>query len=765
MSTGDSNFMYKLIMIFNLVMTLVTTCANEHIVENQSTASTVSQRIQDIDDGLRQAAFVLIIVLYALSALAVVILKFAMTDGTTKRILSVITNVLLCLAGISYLSGDNILLWHRRFKTEIGDIEAKDLRSYLVAFSLAFMIMSRIIPYIVNVVDDYRKPSSQTLYVKYISAEKKWELWVPCGYHPMWRTNQKWTFAEKNTKNSLTQQQNATKAANQESDEISPQQSSPLLTRESIGDKIEQICVFRTIELVCILPENNNIDAKVRWMQVGGEFIPRTEIDVTISKMSDSQKQKTETDASQQETGESTALLVKNTDRQIDRQTDRQTDKQTDYCESQILKMKGTSPMIINPDENGSWKGTFQITQFTVENEHQPLASNLKKEKKENPVQTRVLHKTAMTFLFGVYVNLIDYTLIADALYTTVLDEITHQDRNTTEGYDCPKGHIGVAIAILVLLSVAWLIAIFSVIGGSCCRNNYQHIGSWEDFKQRIFIKSVAKKINREIQSELPELFKSILKICTYCSCGQNNNPIPDTSNHNCKLLCLECVTGWVGVLCYGIILVISMAIYIIAFIIATMINCPLFIAILIFVGFIIIVFFLYAPLVYIVVICDLIPHKWQKICCCDSYSCSSGCCDECSGSGGCCDECSGSGCCDKCSGSSSCSCSCDGPISCCTKEGCTWFQCLMGFPIIPIVTLILILYLPTYLIADNKFPWICFLPNDRKTKWKIVRIILLVISFCVNIPFLLYQLISTDIIPFFNKQNHDDEQESQATQ
>ena len=611
-STGDSNILYKLIMGFNLVMTLVATCANEHIVENQSTNSTQTggQKMQDIDDATRQAVYALTIILYIMSAVVVVIVDFAKSDDKCFR---TITNILLLIAGILYLSGDNILLLHRRFAAIIGVTEAKDVRSYMVAISLAFMIMSRMIPYIKKSVDDLEK-LPQTLHVIHNSTDKTWEIRVPRGYHPEWKTKKTWHF-EEITDNPPAQREY-------------PSDSKPM------NLKLEQ--AFSTTKLVSKSPEDN-VEAEVRLIQVPGEFIQRTEIDIKIEYLS----QKKVTLSNSQ---------VKRTQYCI-RQGERRESSSSVECESQILSMKGIMPRMIKRDDSGSWKGTFQITtQFTVDNN----------QRSENPVP----HKTAMTFLLGFYVNLIDYTLIADALYTTVLDEITHQDRNTAEGFDCPEGHIIVAVIILCLLSLAWLIAIIPMVIVSLCSNHYERLGSWEEFKERILIllksNSVPTTTDHTIQTNVAK-FNS--EIEDYCE--QKDNP--GTNHDNC------CCLRWCVCIVYiSSLVVIAITIFSLSAKIAHTIHCTQLRAILGIVGCIIILLFI--GIVTVAVIC-------RKKCARDSECCKS-----------------------------------ENETSNEDQKCATYcFQFLMGV-ILFFATLSLLLYLPMYLIADNKFPWICFLPdNDKK--------------------------------------------------
>ena len=178
-----------------------------------------------------------------------------------------------------------------------------------------------------------------------------------------------------------------------------------------------------------------------------------------------------------------------------------------------------------------------------------------------------------MIFLFDVYVYLIDYTLIADALYTTVLDEITHQDRCITEGYDCPKGHIAVAVVIWILLSLAWLIAILSIVVGSFCSNRYERLGSWEDFKERnlsIVPKSIAKSINL-ILSQLKSQFKQ----------KDDQETGGNKGNYNCKLWRKCCLCSF-GVIVFILTLAMGITLYIILWIIATKNLCGVLIAVLI---------------------------------------------------------------------------------------------------------------------------------------------------------------------------------------
>ena len=574
-AAGDSNFLYKLIMSFNLVMTFVTACANEHIVENPSTASTGSpaqtgdQKIQNTDDGIRMAAYAFFIIVYILSAVAVIVLNFVMSDESDKekKNFRFIADSFLFLAGILYLSGDNILLLHRRFETKIWGTEARDVRSYLVAISLALMIISRIIPYIMNLMEDYGKPSSETLEVSYNCKNKTWEIWVPGGYHPKWKTDQNWLFKEKIDIPSAPQK---------------------YLSDIDLRELKQIIHVFATKELVSESQEDI-IEAKVRLIEVHGEFIPRTEIDINI--------------------------IVK---KKIEKK-----------YESQILSLKGTSPVT---NVSHSWKSTFHITQFTADNEDQLLQPS------ENPVQARVPHKTAMIFSFGVYVNLIDYTLIADALYTTVLDEITHQDRNITEGYDCPEGHKTVALVIWCLLTLAWFTAVIFVPTKLFLSRRYECIGSWKDFKGRLlFIEPelVPKIILRKIHGFLPEL-KQIQKIrqnkkdqktVTDQNPHQNesfensrepeNNLQPDTNNRNyCNALC-RCT---MKVALYATIILLflanAIALYIISFVIAGMFHCRKFFWGLVIVAIIAVIFFAGGVTVIFIYFC------YQKKC---SDTCSGG--------------------------------------------------------------------------------------------------------------------------------------------
>jgi hypothetical protein len=291
-----------------------------------------------------------------------------------------------------------------------------------------------------------------------------------------------------------------------------------------------------------------------------------------------------------------------------------------------------------------------QISKFKVNDEQQAI--------RKLPTE----RKSCIGYVLGIYANLLTYALIADALYTTILDEITQQNVTHEHGCVCPEGHVAVAYTIFGCLSVIWLVSVIVLSCTSCCNmsQKYPRIMEDEDWKKVTFL--VACKTGREeFRKAYDRGYKSLEEFC---------------ENHCCKSITITIF-----------ILLTSVQILIL---VATGTIALLAVAILFSI-------FLVCPAVSITCCCIIFCRSRR-----DTSRDNS-------------------------------------KLLFCNSNWKALYCTFLSFFII-IWTTLMAVYLPIFLIADNKWPWVCSLSN--KSDWTGIKAALNVLNVVITIPLILYQLL-----------------------
>ena len=451
----------KVIIGFNLFMTGLLT----FLRLDQESDEALSD---DIIAVLRPLFYIGPLILFFIVAVIITIrVSFSNRRNVPELIKSLFISTCLTIAGVLYLSGDNIRILYKEFDTYvmIGDemIQAKDLRSHLVAVSLGFMIISQIGPIVSKLVSDYRRrPSTLTLVVYFEEVPDRtnnafWEtykrivLFLPPGYHPVWKKGKPLIYEHQDTVQKFNKREKS------------------LLLQTEMCQSGESY-----------IYEHGKIDLKIRFFQNTNDFIEVTEIEV---RKNTSPRNRQEQVPGEYGSIDSISSLTSTRDQHADSNSQ-------NFEEN--LEIKGKFPSFKISNKFRTWSAEFQISQDDVDDQdtHCEDDSN---NTEQIPFEMKQIpeSKTASLSLLGACFALLDYALIADALYTTLLDEITQQNKTVSEGYHCPTSHVGVAISMYGLITTIWILVIVVVLpmGFCCCNKRYERLGKWEEIREKIDIK------------------------------------------------------------------------------------------------------------------------------------------------------------------------------------------------------------------------------------------------------------------------------------
>jgi hypothetical protein len=167
--TQGEDLLFKVILIFNFFMNFISSSLSP-VVDHCNATSPNGAHVHHVDIAEnRRWAYAYPLALYLIVAALFLVVPlvpvFKMINKgechcSLPSILNYFATVILVVGGGLYLAGDNILILYGIFDAQIGEIESKDLRSYLVAFALLCMIMNKIIPYIASKISEYENEDS-----------------------------------------------------------------------------------------------------------------------------------------------------------------------------------------------------------------------------------------------------------------------------------------------------------------------------------------------------------------------------------------------------------------------------------------------------------------------------------------------------------------------------------------------------------------------------------------------------------------------------
>jgi hypothetical protein len=331
----------------------------------------------------------------------------------------VLVGLCLLIAGELYLTGDNILIIFKDYETVLAsNFQVKDLRSYLVGISLCFMIIGKLIPFLNNAVDGYINGGSQlSLTVKLKYGDTNW------------------------------------KSSDNE-----------ILLIDSFVHKERQLQLRQTLEdsmydnqpnsqpLEIILLGKIDNGGSRRQHTGGDQWQPMEEVSHrTQGTEGDSASQ-----GQQNTDGQRCKVIVRFSDKwpgndfvQITRLT-----ITTSIAELKYI-IEGEDPTFKRKmdEEYITWSANFQ-TVCIFEQNNGEKGTKLFDSEESCDKQS----KTASINILRTYAGLLDYALIADAIYTTILDEITQGSKK-----NCPIIHAGLAIGILGFLNFVWVVTVILV--------------------------------------------------------------------------------------------------------------------------------------------------------------------------------------------------------------------------------------------------------------------------------------------------------------
>jgi hypothetical protein len=305
-------------------------------------------------------------------------------------------------------------------KVPIGAVEvpAREIRSYVVAMSLVFMIVSRVAPLIGDQIYSYRKiPEHCQLAVEYeenFSLDNFWRtskqtLYVPAGLHDDWKTKMSFKLTPEGEPNPLRVESN----------------NQILFTGKCVMcDEIDGISESRT---------EDHIKISVKIFFFWNNLLP--EFRVTVNE-----------------------IIVEN----------------KPECNPQKVLIRGERSTHVNK------KGTNNYNKYSAE--FVVKTEDSSRDISSSPAVETVpeipkIQESALTKLFGAYYKALDYVVIIDALYTTILDEITQGSKRTPSIENCPLGQISITFAILLLVNILWFVAIGCLLPcGYCCCIRYKHV-------------------------------------------------------------------------------------------------------------------------------------------------------------------------------------------------------------------------------------------------------------------------------------------------
>ena len=597
----NDTILYKIILSFNGIMTVATTClryfkvsfTHEEGISNYSNLRIIFYSVLLL--GYFIFGFMALVYRLCPNGSVKVLSKHCWLELskhcgnlTAKDVISKgLVDVSLIIAGVLYLAGDNIRMIYRDFETEVpigaAEVPAREVRSYLVAMSLVFMIVSRIAPLIGEQIYNYRKiPQHCQLTIEHeenVSLSDFWKtskqtLYVPAGLHDDWKTKMSFKLTPEGEPNPLRVESN----------------NQILFTGKCVMcDEIDGISESRT---------EDHIKISVKIFFFWNNLLP--EFRVTVNE-----------------------IIVEN----------------KPECNPQKVLIRGERSTHVNK------KGTNNYNKYSAE--FVVKTEDSSRDISSSPAVETVpeipkIQESALTKLFGAYYKAIDYAVIIDAIYTTILDELTQGSKGNPSSDNCPQGQIYLTFAILLLVTIMWWVAIGCLLPcGFCCCIRYKYMTKWKKIKSHLCYK--------------PKTIKF-----AWCSSWTDQTHGYDSLENQQQSITVTCCPRPCNIdKCK------------IAFKVMMFIECLILLAVclsILLVGIVVFPFGIFM----LIVLC--------------TYCCR--CC------------------------------------KCYYEE-----YCGTVFLTFSLVFLMLI-YLPVYMISDNSWPWICFIPEGTWTK---IRFIILVFSFTIS--------------------------------
>jgi hypothetical protein len=670
-TAGQNNILYKVIMIFNLIMTILSTLLRQPPRE----------MAQPAFGGWRWFLYAVCISEFFLVAVVCLFIsciveffswseEMPTSSKCSRMIQTIFVNFILLLAGVAYLVGDNIRMLAQDFDTELfGDskLQARDFRSYAVAFSLCLMVISRLEPYIASTIADYRKPQSiMTLTVKFENPSdtvnlKFWQkgvaytLSIPSGYYKMWKlgTTLKLSFKDIRKKQNLDSEAesntfNASPATSSMSlrDSTAWEQKPPASPTWTVilQDELEQtyieILYFGNIPGPVFVEESTILTVRVIKSKIPNQLIlkghsPKITVADNLCTWSMEFQAALEKRKSQVKgNSESQACEPQGS---LPREGESQGNSQTDESPG---NSKSTKPTYPPPSHSGT-----SIMKYS---------------------------KISSAGLLWAYASLVDYALIADAFYTTILDEIKQNYAEcfnsslnaATYTYSEFDLKTKISLSILLLISISWAVVILWVAACFCCCHNYQKLFHLEDFeailkmmyaKVTVFVRRVKLKFEVDVSPYMQKILDREKRMDFFCCF---------VKEHMMLLIIASSV-------CLGIFCCIP-----------PIITLYLFLhgVVLILVG--LTIFKMVGSFPFLK--CGDLLQFYVIPCCFGSNCCSQDC----------------------------------------------KFQAV-HFSVHALMIFLILIYLPVYLIGDNSWPWECY-----TDKWHILRFLFLLSAFLISLPF-----------------------------
>ena len=425
--TDNDTKLYKLILTCNVIMTMGT-----------SFMQSIHVPFQDEKGGyMRTIVYSLYLLSYAVLSFIYLVYRQCSSYSkhhhkcTAKDVINTgLVDISLIIAGVLYLAGDNIRMLYEEFETKvpIGAVEvpAREIRSYVVAMSLVFMIVSRVAPLIGDQIYSYRKiPEHCQLAVEYeenFSLDNFWRtskqtLYVPAGLHDKWKTDVVFKLELKG--------------------EPSPLHAASINRQILYNDLFTGRCVMSD-EFGCDDYTKSKIEVEIYY------FLNNSLLDSEMKFRT-------------------YKMIVRNAP---------ESNSQED-----LVLIRGERPTHTNK------KGTMYnkyLAKFVVKTDSKEASNDMASSPADDTIpgpEIQAIEGSALTKLFGAYYKALDYVVIIDALYTTILDEITQGSKRSPSIENCPLGQISITFAILLLVNILWFVAIGCLLPcGYCCCIRYKHV-------------------------------------------------------------------------------------------------------------------------------------------------------------------------------------------------------------------------------------------------------------------------------------------------
>jgi hypothetical protein len=632
-------------------------------------------------------------------------------SGLFKCGAAFIVDGFLLIAGVLYLVGDNIRLVTDDFDAPVGGLKARDFRSYLVAFSLCFMVISRIEGYVTKYIAEYRKPNSVLTLTanfdrvfdlnKFWVYTGKYTLTIPAGHYKRWKEGTTLTLKLHDLK---------TDASIQKSEAVNvPTYTSPVKFNGSQlcdhqGMPTEEATISESAVAVTSrenrsysLESDRNSSTSKQSPVAPASPTPRVilkaegnELEVIVELQYSGE---TKTTLSLVPHADTTVLLIKVRSNECIGIRKAKVYSADFDCTEEVYPpwttIQGKSPTINFKVTNDActWLMDFQRVEKDEEDSQRISGEEA------NASAVKKYSKVSLVQLFRAYVSILDYALIADAFYTTILDEIKQKDT------ECPTTDVrmGLSLAILGIMSVIWIIVVLGVLPTCfCCGHSYRRLVSFrEPYEYMVKMCKTALTISRDgLLYATKDRYKFI---------KDNRKPIAAGLLIMCFWLLMFETPIFFLILGLAIIIAVNVVVVYITLITPVLL---LMAVVLLVIAIIAALLLLITVLLSAAVFLYIILTPVLLIVCC--YLICKYCC-----------RCSQKIRCKNCS------------VTCCCCEG--------SFAIVNFVLILMLsMYLPAYLIADNSWPWECYNPD----KWSSIRIGILISSLVFSLPFFALSLI-----------------------